>query len=109
MRKELRIKKNEEFSELISKKKRVASYSFIVYYDKAREKKNRVGISVSKKLGNAVTRNKIKRQLRMICQSVVPFEEASYDCVIIVRKGYQERSFEENRNDLEKLLKKVII
>ena len=66
MKKQYRIRKNREFSSIIEKKHSVASNSFVVYFDTKKETYSRVGISVSKKLGDAVTRNKIKRQIRMI-------------------------------------------
>ena len=69
MKKEYRIKKNEDFQSIIKDKKSVINAKFVVYY-KVNEEHLRVGISVSKKLGHAVVRNKIKRQVRMMVQEV---------------------------------------
>ena len=66
MKKEFRVRKNEDFSKIISKRISLASSSFIIYKDHNDIGHGRVGISVSKKLGKAVIRNKIKRQLRMM-------------------------------------------
>ena len=74
MIKKYRIKKNEEFSSIIALKKSKASDSFVVYFAPRKEDYSRVGISVSKKLGVAVDRNKIKRQIRMMLVDFYDFE-----------------------------------
>lgn len=58
MKKEFRVKRNEDFSKIIARKKSFANSCFIIYKDENQMGHGRVGISVSKKLGNAVTRNK---------------------------------------------------
>ena len=109
MNKKYRIKKNEEFSRIIAKKKSKASDTFVIYYDDKREANSRVGISVSKKMGDAVTRNKIKRQIRMMFINNYDFENEKIDVIVIVRKPYLEKTYETNLTELEKLIKKAII
>ena len=79
MKKEYRVKKNEDFSLIIKEKQSLANRSFIIYYRKNDYPNARVGISVSKKIGKAVVRNKIKRQVRMMVQQTIDFEK-SYFC-----------------------------
>ena len=109
MKKENRIKKNEEFSRIIAKKHTVGNAVFLVYFDKKALDHARVGISVSKKMGNAVVRNKIKRQLRMMFIENFDNETYEKDVIVIVRKNYLQNSYLENKCYLEKLLKKAII
>ena len=109
MKKENRIKKNEEFSRIIAKKHTVGNAVFLVYFDKKALDHARVGISVSKKMGNAVVRNKIKRQLRMMFIESFDYENCPYDLIVIVKKKYLENSYQENKCYLEKLIKKAII
>ena len=104
-----RIRKNEEFSRIISKHHSLASDSFIVYADLRKEDHARAGISVSKKLGDAVDRNRIKRQVREMIRSIVDFESCPIDLIVIVRKGYLSKAFKENKNNLENIIKKAII
>ena len=57
MKKNFRVRKNEDFNKIISKKISLASSSFIIYKNQNDIDHGRVGISVSKKLGKAVARN----------------------------------------------------
>ncbi|MGN1053646.1 MAG: ribonuclease P protein component [Erysipelotrichaceae bacterium] len=105
MKKEYRIRKNEEFTRIIRKKNSKASRSFIVYSDEKIEEHARAGISVSKKLGNAVIRNRIKRQLRMMIHETVNLDMAQRDFIVIVREAYLNGTYDENKKDLEKAIK----
>ena len=108
MKKERRIKKSEEFQSMIKNKKHIASNLFVIYYKQKEEEKNRVGISVSKKLGNAVVRNKLKRQVRMMVQEIGCLE-SDVDILILVRKAYLANTYDINKKGLETLVKKVKI
>ena len=105
MKKTYRVRKNEEFAALISKHNSRASQGYVIYFDIRKEENARVGISVSKKLGNAVMRNKIKRQVREMISQVINLDEAIYDYIIIIRRPYLDRPFSDNKKDLEKTLK----
>lgn len=109
MIKKYRVRKNEDFSLIISKKHSFANDSFIVYCDKSIQDYSRVGISVSKKLGNAVVRNKIKRQIRMMFANIYDFDNVKVDLIVIARKNYLNYTFVQNQKSLEKLIKKAII
>lgn len=68
----------------------------------------RVGITVSKKVGNAVIRNRMKRRFRALAREVLP--EAGLpgaDHVLIGRNGGIERPFDDLRAELVKALGKV--
>lgn len=107
MKKINRVKRNEDFQTIIHKKKSVVSRLFVVYYNKNDLDHFRVGISVSKKLGNAVVRNKIKRQVRSMVQEIFdPTQKKDY--VVIVRNNYLYKTFDENKQDLMKLHKKIV-
>ena len=109
MKKDYRIKKNEEFSEIISHKKSISNATFVFYLGEKKEEHARVGLSVSKKLGNAVIRNKIKRQIRMMFLEIFDFEKYPYDVICIARNKYLAQSYDSNEVELEKLVKKAII
>lgn len=60
------LKKNYEFHRLYSKGKSAVTPFLVVYARKSRRRGNRIGFTVSNKLGKAVTRNRIRRRLREI-------------------------------------------
>ena len=70
MEKAYRIKKNSDFQFIYKKGKSVANRQFVIYTQPNKALNHfRLGISVSKKLGNAVVRNRIKRAIRENCDS----------------------------------------
>lgn len=106
MKKKDRILKNREFSSIISKKRIVKSPSFILYWQPRAQDRPRVGISVGKKLGNAVYRNLVKRQVRSMVDSVFQFDE-DYDTILIIRPVYARHSYQENLEQLKNARKRL--
>lgn len=106
MKKERRITSNIEFQSILQHKRHVSNGSFVIYFMKKKKEHSRIGISVSKKLGSAVDRNKVKRQVRMMLQQLFN-EELSYDAILMIRKGYLTNTYEVNVKLLEKLMNKV--
>ena len=58
------IKENYEFRRMYAKGKSGVSSCLVVYYRKNRLGHNRLGVTVSTKLGHAVVRNRVRRRLR---------------------------------------------
>jgi len=68
----------------------------------------RIGITVSKKVGGAVVRNRMKRRFRELARAVLPEAGiAGSDHVMIGRQAGIERSFTELRADLERALARL--
>jgi ribonuclease P protein component len=68
----------------------------------------RVGFTVTKKIGNAVVRNRMKRRLRALARELLPVEgQPGADHVLIGRAGGVERDFAALRAELSKALRKV--
>ena len=68
----------------------------------------RVGFTVTKKIGNAVVRNRMKRRLRALARELLPTSGIrGADHVLIGRSGGIERDFSALRTELAKALRKV--
>lgn len=66
---------------------------------------SRVGLTVTKKLGGAVVRNRIKRRLRTACREIIPdFGAAGTDYVLIARPPAFDREFQLLLDDLKRAL-----
>lgn len=106
MKKDKRVKKSEEFTKIIKNKKFFASPSIVLYTKRRSEDHARVGITVKKKIGNAVIRNKVKRQVRMMVDEIYDFNE-NFDTIILIKENFIKNSFIDNKNTLEKLYLKA--
>lgn len=68
----------------------------------------RFGITVTKKIGGAVIRNRMKRRFRVLAHELLPLHGyAGADHVLIGRDGGKERDFALLRSELEKALRKI--
>ena len=103
------LKKNKEFKKVYNNGKSYVSRNLVLYVLKTPEKDfNKYGLSVSKKVGNAVVRNKLKRRIREIIRE---FEKnkgfKAYDIVFIARNPVAELDYHELKRDIKKLYKKA--
>ncbi|MDR3156307.1 MAG: ribonuclease P protein component [Lactobacillales bacterium] len=86
MRKSYRVKKEKEFQNVFKTGKSFANKRFIIYkYISPEQSHFRVGISVSKKVGNAVTRNAIKRKIRQGIFELSSEIRSDIDFIVIAR------------------------
>lgn len=106
MKKERRLLKNNDFKEIIEMRKSLSTSSYVVYYRNNDLEHGRVGISVSKKNGNAVVRNRLKRQVRSMIDQLFNFN-LSLDLVVIIRNNYLQQDYATNKMDLQKILEKI--
>ncbi len=68
----------------------------------------RIGFTVTRKLGNAVVRNRVRRRLRAAAAQIAPiYVKGNFDLVLIGRTGTKNRNFEELKQDLLKALNHV--
>lgn len=106
VKKENRLKKNDEFQLVFKRGTSVANRQFVIYYLKKQDQANiRIGISVNKKIGNAVKRNQIKRYIREVMRELIPHLDQSYDLVIIARKPTSNMGLIEIKKSLHHVLK----
>jgi ribonuclease P protein component len=68
----------------------------------------RIGITVTRKVGNAVRRNRARRRLRAVAEQVMPqHAERGHDYVMVARQGTADRPFEDLMKDLETALRRL--
>jgi len=92
--KKINIVKNKyDFNRIIRNNKPYKYKDYIIYIERETNNTYKFGFSVGKKIGNAVTRNKVKRQLKNIIDKNI--YKNGFNCIIIVGKGILERTFEE--------------
>ena len=101
------LKKSEDFSKIIKKNKSFRTKYFYIYKEKHDENIYHFGISVGKKIGNAVRRNKVKRQIREIISK--NDYQKNFDCIIIVRREINNADFQEIEKDLNYALEKLLL
>ena len=105
MKKSFRVKREKDFKEIFQYGTSFANRKFVVYQLENQQNHFRVGLSVSKKLGNAVTRNQIKRRIRHILLSVRERLADNVDFVVIARKGVEGLDYAEMEKNLLHVLK----
>lgn len=79
------LKKNSDFRRLYSKGKSAVTPYLVVYYRRNRLDHNRLGYTVSAKLGHAVVRNRIRRRLREIYRLNADKIGKGYDIIVVAR------------------------
>lgn len=90
-----RLLKRWEFKEVFEKGWRIDKRFFVFYGIKNLLGFTRIGLSVPKKVGTAVKRNRVKRMLREVFRQNKERFLKSYDIVIVARKGAEGLSFRE--------------
>ena len=98
MRKLYVVKNARDFEKIIKTGKLAKNKIFIIYYSDNDLPYNRYGISVGKKLGNAVYRNKYKRKIRAIIDNYKKSYINHQDYIIILRGSAKAKEY----HDLEK-------
>ena len=104
MRKINRLLENSDFTRVLNKGKKMKSDVYLVGFMPNKENHIRVGISVSKKIGDAVVRVRVRRQVRAMI-TIMKIISKPYDVVIIPKNNFLKNDFEHNLNVLEGALK----
>lgn len=107
----LKLKKTLDYKKLSSNCHKVFSKSFILLYgtnDLIAPNSIRVGITVTKKIGNAVKRNKCKRIIRSLTKEVLPLSDISQvDINIIAKVDFLSQNYLHLKREVEFCTKKI--
>ncbi|WP_333646675.1 ribonuclease P protein component [Lacrimispora sp.] len=88
------IKKNRDFQAVYENGKSLANKLLVMYVKRTDRPETRIGISVSKKVGNSVVRHHITRLIRESFRLHVNQVETGLDIVVVVRPAAKEENYE---------------
>lgn len=101
MRKSYRVKSEAEFQKVFHQGESKANRQFIVYtLEKEDQAHFRVGLSVGKKVGNAVVRNQVKRYIRQAITELSDEIKIDIDFLVIARYPTAQMTFDEVKSSL---------
>lgn len=106
MKNTISIKLNRDYKRLYYKGGCVGSDILVVYYKKNSLKCNRLGITVGKKIGGAVVRNRVKRLIRESYRLIESEVACNTDIVIVARSKCAEADFHAVSGTIKRLFKK---
>jgi len=112
MEKRYRLRKNIEFKRIYKYGKNYWNRNLVLYIRENGSEETRVGFTITKKIGNAVVRNKIKRRMKGIYKSNFHNIKGGYDLIFIPKRNVVELSFHELESamvhilSISKILKK---
>ena len=106
MKKTVSIKLNKEFKRLYYRGGSFVSREVVLYVLPNRLHFNRLGITVSKKIGTAVTRNRIRRRIKEIYRLTENNIKEGYDLCFVARSRAVKADFESLQSSMTFLFKK---
>ena len=107
MRKLYVVKDSNEFERIIKTGKIIKNRSYVLYYAKNNLPYSRYGISVGKKIGNAVHRNKYKRRIRSIIDNLKKDYIKNRDYIIILRGSAKDKDYQSLEKDFLTLIDNI--
>jgi ribonuclease P protein component len=104
--KEEKLRKNIEFRTVYRKGKSFSNQLLVLYIYKNKKEFNRVGISVSKKVGKSVIRSRVKRLISESYRLNNEPIKKGYDLVFIARTASNDKSYFEIEKSVKNLFKR---
>lgn len=107
MKKHERVKSNLLFNEIIKEGKKKSNNYFTIFFVDKDNLKPLFGVSAPKKLGNAVVRNKLKRQVRALIMETKFLFKNNRNYIIIVKDAFKSANYAEKLNSLKELIGEI--
>ncbi len=99
------LRKNHDFQSVFKSGKSYANKLFVMYVSKNQLERNRIGISVSKKVGNSVVRHHVKRLVKESYRLHEEMFNSGLDIVVIGRNSAAGATYQETEKALLHLMK----
>jgi len=106
MKHTISLKNNRDFQLVYKKGKSAASKHIVVFLLKNNAGINRLGISVSKKMGHAVQRNRIRRRLREAFRLIEASLPCGHDLVILPRQNTHDATLADIKSQMKHCLRR---
>jgi len=107
MRNFISISSNRDFMFMYRRARSLCADCLVIYYRKNKLDNLRLGITVTKKVGKAVVRNRIRRRLREVFSEFSDKIPPSYDIIIVSRTKAAHCDYSELKSALKYLLNKA--
>lgn len=124
-----RLKSHRDFTTVLRRRRRVSSHDLVIHYlipdsvaltsspvqgeqagcDDPVEDRRRMGLAVSKSVGNAVTRNKVKRRFRQLARAKEDLLPSSCDLVIRAKPGAADVPFQDLDHQMDRLFRDLTL
>lgn len=101
------LKRNKEFRRVYNKGRSAVTRTLVMTHLTTGRDDIRIGFAVGKKIGNAVTRNRVKRRLREAITPLLPEITPGCRLIFIARSAITEVSFKEIESTVRRLLQKA--
>ena len=102
-----RLHKRKDFLRIYRQGKRIYTATLVAYFVWNKLDRHRLGVTVSRKIGKAATRNRIKRRVRELFRTSKSSGTPGFDIVVNVRKAAARVSFITLRDDYLKALGRI--
>ena len=101
------VKSYDDFNNIINKGKYIKNNYFVIYILNNESNYPHFGLAVGKKIGNAVKRNKLKRQIRSIIDDNKKFFIKNNDYIIMIKKNADNLKYNDLYKELKNLIKEI--
>lgn len=102
-----RLKKRYQFNYVYKSGEHFSGEHVVLYFVSSKTKSVKIGFAVTKKVGHAVVRNKVRRRLREIMQKHLPFIKQNYNIIVVAKDTITSATFQDLSSEIEKLIKKA--
>lgn len=104
---ENRLRKNRQFLFIYKHGQAAHSRTLSVVFAKTKNQPNKIGFSVSKKVGKSVVRSKVKRRMTEAFNQIQKYVDTNFNYVFVAKPEIVDLTFFEIVDEMKKVLKKA--